>query len=380
MTNDEPPRTHADLTELRRLKVDIDELMKIVQLYFVERLSEKEIAERLKIHQSTVSRRLKDAFKYGLYTVTITGPRHHELQTTLEQVLKPFGVREVVIVHQGGGKNTKNLGPAGAELILRIIRSDMAAKSMIRVTMSCGETLRDVASHLIDRLARLPLDEPKRTIELYPAALYAGHHQQTIHPATLVTTIKIMVDRACPYTIEAFATNLQEGFYKWPTPDQKSYLVQSGIRKLMGNAGEADVFITGIGRVDDPGYESILEQLGVVRTPQQRQRLPAEIGFVPIDANGEMLHEVSEKLVGIGVRCLKTAAKSRDRSVIAIVGGEAKTAATLAAVKGGCINVLVTDETIGSYLYKELGQRATRVAPARPRSSDGRFPERPGRS
>jgi lsr operon transcriptional repressor len=66
--------------------------------------------------------------------------------------------------------------------------------------------------------------------------------------------------------------------------------------------------------------------------------------------NGQLLSiEINKRVIGIGIDSLK-----RTQAVIGVAGGIGKVKAILAALRGGYVNHLVTDEEAGDWILAHL--------------------------
>ena len=63
-------------------------LLKVAELYYIERLSQSQIAAEMKISGATVSRMLNEALVRGMIHVEIRDPmkRSHDLERALEEI------------------------------------------------------------------------------------------------------------------------------------------------------------------------------------------------------------------------------------------------------------------------------------------------------
>jgi DNA-binding transcriptional regulator LsrR (DeoR family) len=333
-------------------------MVRAARLLYDEKMTQKDISTKLGVSQATVSRLIELAQDKGIIRIEIIPTRRVDLEESLKTALEPWLIRDVRVVPTGDAKNIDNLGPAGAQLLLDRIRDIEAAtvkpSKIIRITISCGETLRAVFDNFIQRIRAE--DAPptnarnKTTLEFYPNALHADYHLKDIYPSTLVSTLST-VSGLHAFTIEAYSTSLPHGFHALPPDKRTAFLNECRIPELILNkAAAADVFVLGIGTTDNESYQGLVGRLGLSLREKDKSRFIAEIGYMPVDRDGQHSQDVAEKIVGMSLDQLRAAAATPDRHVIAIAGGVRKKEAVEAVIKARCCNTLLTDESIAEHL------------------------------
>jgi DNA-binding transcriptional regulator LsrR (DeoR family) len=100
-------------------------LIKIARMYYEDELTQSQIAKKLGIYRTTISRMLKRAREEGIVTITIQSGSDRIYQ--LEQVLEErYQLKEAIIVPSRLGQSEAEkktaVGRAGAELLKRIVR------------------------------------------------------------------------------------------------------------------------------------------------------------------------------------------------------------------------------------------------------------------
>ena len=91
-------------------------MTKVARMYYAQSIRQKEITERLNIHQSTVSRLLKKAQKAGIVRISVTVPSgiHADLEEALES---RFDLKEAIVVDSVNNNEdqiARDLGAAAA--------------------------------------------------------------------------------------------------------------------------------------------------------------------------------------------------------------------------------------------------------------------------
>jgi DNA-binding transcriptional regulator LsrR (DeoR family) len=320
------------------------------RLFYVEGLTQEKVARELGLSQSSVSRLLERARREGIVKAHIEPPRLLKLEAELRDKLAAKGVHTVYIVPGGGGKNTENLGLAGARTLATVLCE--APESTIRIAMSCGDTLLAVVDNFLNLLAMdadLARHLRQKKLELYPSALYADSRLEACYPHTIVSILAIMMKRRDDaLDVEAHIPNLPPDFYTRLAPkEMENYSSRYHIKDMMEYAKQSKIFLVGIGNLHNKTYDRIQEQIGI---SINKDEFVSESNYIPIRQDGVQNKEVEDKLIAIKIDDFRQIAKQQDRYVIAVAGGEYKGEAIAAALAKPYFNVLVTDEKIARYL------------------------------
>lgn len=75
----------------------LQELARVAEMHYKERLDQKEIAARIHTSRSTVSRMLRDAMDLGIVDVTIRHPFPRDEQLE-QELLERFGLEEAWVL------------------------------------------------------------------------------------------------------------------------------------------------------------------------------------------------------------------------------------------------------------------------------------------
>jgi deoxyribonucleoside regulator len=329
---------------------DYEAIVTAARLFYVDGLTQEKVAKELGLSQSSVSRLLERARREGIVKAHIEPPRLLKLEAELRDKLAAKGIHTVYIVPGGGGKNTENLGLAGARTLATLLCE--APESITRIAMSCGDTLLAVVDNFLNLLAmdaELSRCLRQKKLELYPSALYADSRLEACYPHTIVSILAIMMKRRDDtLDIEAHISSLPPDFYtKLEPKEMESYSSRYHIKDMMACAKQSKIFLLGIGDLKNKTYDRIQEQIGI---DIDKDQFVSESNYIPIRKDGTQHKEVEEKLIAIKLDDFRQIAKQQDRYVVAIAGGEHKREAVEAALAKPYFNVLVTDEKIARYL------------------------------
>ncbi|QXD15379.1 sugar-binding transcriptional regulator [Rhodocaloribacter litoris] len=303
----------------RKEPVDHRLLFKVSVLYYLQDLTQQEIADRLQLSRPRVSRLLRQAREEGVVQINVVSSMAFlDLETELE---RRFGLKEVLIVETEAGERVfgQQLGVAAADYLQRTIQDG----DVIGVTW--GRTLQAMVNALQPR--------PVHPVRVVQTMGGLGPPEAEIHAANLsrrlaqllggtVTLLPApgIVDRAESSAILRSDRYVREAMGWFP----RLTMAFAGIGALSTNP----VFERQGGILPDAAYEA-LAAAGAV----------GDIAMRFFDAGGKPVKtELDERTIGITLEELKAVPR-----VVGVAGGAEKVEAILGALRGRLINVLITD-------------------------------------
>ncbi len=319
-------------------------MVRCLELYYRRGKSQKDIAKAVGVSAATVSRLLKRAFDDGLVRVELDLPRREELESGL---IERFGLRDAVVIAAGGrGDLKEELGAAAAVYFEKI------AASGLRIGLSCGFTLYQTIRQLRERRFR--------DLALYPLSGESTLRQVDLFPNTLVG---MMAAKYRPH-VKAFALPVQHLLSLREIERERRRLLRDpDIRTIYEAAQSVDIALVGIGMIGEqtPGFCSLAESYGVSVKRLRQLGVVGEINYQPFDAAGRIvdrpeLRVLMRRILSVGGDRLQALSRRPDRYVVAIAGGRAKLEAVRGAVAGHFMNVLVTDEDVGTQLLRRTAE------------------------
>lgn len=306
-------------------------MTKVSHLYHNRGLVQTEIARALGLSQARVSRLLSAAEEAGIVRTIVVPPPG--LNADLEQRLEhAFGLLEAHVVdavNESERERTVTLGRALAP-IFQVAPID---GRVIGFT-SWSRSLRNFVANL----EPFPRAKARSIVEML-----GGVGQPAIqHEATVAT------ERLAQLT-DAEALFLRVPGVV-PTSDLRAAIIENDphARRALTSLDELDVALVGIGNatIVPPlvGGDNFFtqEQFDHVRA----LGAVGEINLRFMDADGNPVRsELDDLVIGVDLAQIRRAQRR-----IGISGGQSKHAAVLAAVRGGWINVLITDEETARFL------------------------------
>ena len=315
------------------------------RLYFVQEIRQREVAQRLGVSQARVSRLLRQAHDCGIVCTLLNIPEglHPDLE---EQVEQRYGVSEVHVVEVPAPDDAVPyaLGWAAA----RFFSVGTLRGATIGFT-SWSTTLQELAGALDDTLPRTGVQRVVETVGgLGPPAAQ--------HAAARATQRLSRLLGAEPVYLRT------PGIASTPAA-RESAARDPHVQRALELLSDLDVVFVGVGPSlppPAPGGDGLL-------TPDQLQQVrdlgaAGQIVQRQLDADGRPLPSALDDLV-VGIT-LPQLMQARRRVVVA--GGRSKHSAIAAAVRGGWVDVLMTDVQTARHLVAEPGDSPLATSPTRP--------------
>jgi len=301
-------------------------LAQVASLYYEDDLTQGEIARRVGTSRSTVSRMLQEAREAGVVEITV----HYPWRTVpeLEDALRTrFGLRQARVLL--GRERTyeeivRGLGALAARYVEGIVRADtvlgiswgLAVHSTVRA-LRPERRLPITVVQMVGAVGEGdPLIDGPDLARLL-AGVYGGQYRY-LHAPLIVEDLRA----------------------------RDVLLQEPRIRETLELARRADVALVGIGAPHAAVY-SLLRAGYVDREAIAgllAQGVAGDVCARHYDAQGRELDiDLNRRIVGIELEALHGIDQ-----VVGVAGGEAKAGAILGALRGGHVDVLVTDDAAAS--------------------------------
>ena len=316
---------------LHREKVELDDrdLLRICYLYYKEEKTQEEISSIFGLSRFKVNRLLKEARSSGLVTIQINDPLEKlaEMETKLAN---EFGLKEAIVVRINRFSEkppVEQIGEAGAQYLTRIINGYKV------LGVSWGWTLYYVVKNV------KPVEAKNLTVVQISGGLGTIEGTDT-SSLTLMLSQKV---GGTAYVIQA-PVIVRDRVIK------DTLLKEGRIREALTKAREADLAILGIGVVSRDGglwRSGFLNEKDEIRL-KKAGAVGAICGrFYNIDGE-KCSNEVDDRIIGLSLDELR-----RIKHKIGIAMGPEKVHAIFGALRGGLLNVLITDESTAERVLAE---------------------------
>lgn len=311
---------------MKKIIDDIRTIFKCCSLYYEDDMSQQEICEYLGISRPSVSRMLKMGREQGVVKIEINNPyniTYGKLERALE---KKFGLKEVIVVESSPIETgTERISTGIGEETLNFLSKRLEDGEYVGVSM--GMTLQNVIR------AKRSIEEPIRCT-FVPIIGGVGESRLDIHSNYIAAEFAKLFGGECVqfFSPAVFSdAKVLEGFLK-----------EKSMKKIFNIYRKVETVIMGIGIPDRAG--STLMATGYVDTNLLDSFVAngavGDISLQFFDAVGstERFKDFNDRVAGMPIEQLK---KVRKR--IGIAGGAQKAQAVLGAIRGGFLNILITD-------------------------------------
>lgn len=304
-------------------------LVKVANMYYIDNMKQSDIAKKMGVDRTTVSKYLKRAVDQGIVRITVDNDIFDELERALE---KRFGLKEAYVVPKSIDLQVvkQSMGWAGLNLLRRIIEPKQV------IGMAWGTSIKELINQAgRERLPQMdadfvPLDGGPENIESeyhvntlsFQLAHAFGARSHYIYAPAITRTAEIrdaIVQDANYEKIYAMWQKLDIGIVGIGAPVKSSNLIWSG----------------------EFGREAIESLIGTGAV--------GEICSVFYDMNGKAVKtEFTDRTIAVPLDILRNLKYS-----IGMAASREKVPAILGALRGHLINVLITDEQTAKILLNE---------------------------
>ncbi len=315
----DPPRGRARRVPAERVPL----LTKIAVMYHEQGMRQPEIAQRLHISQSRVSRFLSDAVAMGIVRTVVVPPSgaFPELESAL---IERFDLVDAVVVDP----------IAEDEQVL--LRSLGAAAAAYLETMLVSDETVGISSWSSTLLAAVEAMQPRtvgtaaKVVQLIGGTGRVGAQAMATRLAEQLSSV-----------LGAEPVYLQAPGLVDSADARQTLMSDTNFAPVLSSWAELTLVLVGIGALEpSPLLQDSGNSLGADELDELRSA--GAVGDVCLrffDAEGKAVpSDLDERIVGVGVDQLRSVERK-----IGIAGGRRKTDAIRAAATGGWIDVLITD-------------------------------------
>lgn len=315
---------------MKKLTNDPRTIYKLCKLYYQQSYTQEQIAKSTGISRPTVSRILANGIKTGIVKIEIQNPeprRYLDLEHMLET---RFSLREAVVI-EGQSDQTaqhRELGQAAAGLLSRIVRDEDV------IGVSLGRTVKSIAPY-IEQIGASPtfvaLNGGVQNI-----ALNASANQLVVELAQKTGGNFVLIP--APGYIEN--ADVREALNK-----------EAYINDILNTVNNLNIALVGIGALSPKStiisWESYSRE-EFERLQSMRYAGDICLNFFDMEGNTVPFAEYNQRVFGIDIENLRNIPYS-----IGMVMSVEKVKAILGAIRGGYINVLITDCDTAQQLLRD---------------------------
>lgn len=310
---------------------ELRQLIKIASLYYDEGVNQSVIAKNLNLSQSQVSRALNRCVKEGWVKISVVQPPNIFVQIENE-IQNIFGCDQVIVVDVPDGASQDNIRTAIGSSAAHYMQTTLQANELIGVS-SWSETIRA----MVDNMHPLP-GKAKGVIQILGGVGHNGNLQ-----ANLLTHSMANLLDTKSYLLPA--TSIERS-----VEDKKRNLESPEMKEVVDKFDEVTLALVGIGSIDP---SMLLRNSGNVYQEEMTNELTrrgavGDICLHYFDSNGlPVLSEQEDPVTAMSLSQIK-----RCDRVVGLAGGLDKVQAIKGALKGGYLDVLITDRITATALLE----------------------------
>lgn len=311
-------------------KYDVQLMVKVARMYYMDRLKQEEISRKLDVSRSLVSMILSEALEKGIVEIRIRDPfmNNEDIAKKFEQI---FHLKKCYIISTSLKQSDTVRGIVAQRAVS--VFNDIV-KDGDTVGLAWGRTCYDFVS-LLEKTAKVS------GVSIVP--LIGGSDQTAKHFQIneMVRVFAAKVD-GTPIFIHAPAMTVTR-------EDKKLFMTSSVMAPVLEKWQNLDVIVTGIGappgtleaRDGKPSFWHSARPLGEEAFVDNlvKQNAVGDICAQYFNIDGQFINDVSDNTIGVSQIDLKNA-----KTVIGFAGGVEKAASIIGALRTKVIDVFVFNE------------------------------------
>jgi len=308
-------------------KLEEKELVKVATMYYEEGLTQAEIAKKMGVSRSLISKMIIDAKKDGIVEVFIKSDTAYtvDLERKLEEKYQLKGAVVVDTAHLNDNEIETIISQTAA-LYLKKISKDVKS-----IGVSWGGSLRK----MIDCF---PYTNQKDTV-VYPLVGGVGDEHVEVQANQLCSDLARKMRGQNKYLYAPISV-------RNPQLKKEILSIQS-LSNVLEEAKEVDLALVGLA---NPFKNSTMEKLGYIneeiKEELEKCRVKGDINWRFFDENGqENGIELNQNIIGVELADLKKIPK-----IFAIVYGEEKVEPIHLALENKLLNIIVTTDKVAEEL------------------------------
>ena len=307
-------------------------IAKVATLYYGDNLKQTEIAQRLDLSQAGVSRLLKRAIDEKIVRISVNTPSGYYPDVE-NQIRDKYNLKEVIVVDSADNRDQllRNLGAGAAYYLENTLKANdlIGISSWSEALLATANTMQRLGSSISVNVIQILGGLGNPTSESHAAQL-------TRRLAELVNGEAIMLP--APGIVG--------------TSDTRTILLQDPyLQNVLQQFDDVTLALVGIGTVEpslvlaNSGNAFPGDELDLLRTANA----VGDVCLRFFDVDGKPVETpLNERVIGMSLQEMKQVKRS-----IGVAGGERKHVAIRAAIRGGWINILVTDYETAKFLVEQ---------------------------
>lgn len=308
-------------------------LIKVAKMYYLEELTQAVIAKKIGISRPIISKMLQQAKDEGIVKITIMDDGFEVIERE-QKIAAEFGLREVIITSTENMNQDQALQAVGKATAAYVSKS---LRTIKKLGVSWGKSL-------FEMVQEYPVEQ--RNVSVIPLVGGMGPKEVALHANQIAYEFAKKINGQCEslYAPAMVATTSQkEGLTSLPF-----------IASVLEQGKQCDMAVVGIG---NPYEQSTMYEIGYLNDADveelRQANVVGDISSKYILESGELAPvSINQRGIGIELEDLKKIDK-----VIGVARGIYKVESIVAALKGGYLDVLITDDETAVHLIESLEEK-----------------------
>ena len=304
-------------------------LAEIAYMYYIDGLSQNQIAKKIGISRSMVSTLLSEARDSGIVKIEVRDADLYcfDIQRELENI---FGIEKIMVIPNLSSKEDNIYGQLAdvcVDYLGQIIENNMV------IGISWGRTMYEIAHRI--------RSDGKKNITISPLVGGVGNEINSYHSN--------VISELMANNLGANSLGLYAPVFVSSKEVRDVILNDKHIKKVLDTSKNADIAIVGVGAIEYSTMRDIgtLEEEDVIKL--KSSGVVGDINTMFFDESGDLADpEFTNRTIAITIEELK-----RIEKIIAVAGGIKKANAIHAALKGKLMDVLITDEEVAKSILAQ---------------------------
>lgn len=312
-------------------------MIKVVDMYYKDEMSQDAISKKLNISRATVSRTLSRAKKEGIVKIQINYPSENtiDLEKSIE---KEFGLKEVLIAVEAEGINKDYaISLQASEYLARILKNNM------KLGINWGRSMKNLITTFEKEGYNKSINV--KGVEIIP---FLGTNNSFDEKSeSLRLTYSNFLAIKMGQLIDGKIYNLSAPMVVSNSKAKEVIMNEPDVKRVLEKSKTCDVAILGIGPIDKDGSLFVLMEDGEEMAEKLRQKnAVGEVIGRAYNKQGDIIHsELDDRIIGVTLEELKKIPLK-----IGVAYGKHKVESIKAALRGSLIDVLVTDRDTAEQL------------------------------
>ncbi|MCI8629333.1 MAG: sugar-binding transcriptional regulator [Firmicutes bacterium] len=313
-------------------------LMRVVDMYYQQEMLQDEIAKKLNVSRTTVSRALSKAKKEGYIKIIIDFPAENMIELEKEME-KKFHLKEVIAVKVDDINNRDILvAREAAYYIARMIKNDMI------IGIAWGYTMKKIIDAF--DMYKVGSQIKAKNIEVVP--LLGTMTPETADNSDLRLSYASLLSSKLAEMVNGISYYFAAPMYVKDIDTKKMLLEEPQIKNVMQKAKNCHAGIFGIGALVQNSSIAILEKDMILKL-SKKNGVGEILGRVFDKYGNTVESEWNDRMIGLTLEQAKNIPIR-----VGVAFGEEKVKAIKTAISTNIINVLITDSvTAESILYEK---------------------------